>query len=407
MALGGHCRRQRGFLTSTKRGGGDVGKDHAVPQAMEPAAVGPPPWLRGGLVVGLLYGFLVGVSLLEAAIEAFGSGFQDGLIESVNTPLAGLCAGILTTVLVQSSSVSTATIVGLVGSGTLSVEAAVPMVMGANIGTTVTNTLASLGHVRRVDEFRRAFAGATVHDVFNVITVALLLPLELATGVLSRTATVLADVLVDAGIQGGKTSSPIKEAVGAPADAVTEAMSRVLSGLPLALVLATSALGLLFACLTFITRNMRQLVARRVEVAMNNVIGRGGGLMGIVVGLIVTVLVQSSSITTSILVPLLGAGVLTLANAFPITLGANVGTTVTALLASLAVDSSAGLVVALVHTLFNVAGILLIYPLPAVRRIPLEIARRLADQAVHHRSLIVAYIIGLFVILPVLGLVVF
>lgn len=384
-----------------------MGKDHAVPQAMEPAAVGPPPWLRGGLVVGLLYGFLVGVALLEAAIEAFGSGFQDGLIESVNTPLAGLCAGILTTVLVQSSSVSTATIVGLVGSGTLSVEAAVPMVMGANIGTTVTNTLASLGHVRRVDEFRRAFAGATVHDVFNVITVALLLPLELATGVLSRTATVLADVLVDAGIQGGKTSSPIKEAVGAPADAVTEAMSRVLSGLPLALVLATSALGLLFACLAFITRNMRQLVARRVEVAMNNVIGRGGGLMGIVVGLIVTVLVQSSSITTSILVPLLGAGVLTLANAFPITLGANVGTTVTALLASLAVDSSAGLVVALVHTLFNVAGILLIYPLPAVRRIPLEIARRLADQAVHHRSLIVAYIIGLFVILPVLGLVVF
>jgi len=373
---------------------------------MQPADPGPPTWLRGVFVGVLLYGFLVGVSLLESGIETFGSGFQDGLIESVSNPIAGLCAGILTTVLVQSSSVSTATIVGLVGAGTLSVEAAVPMVMGANIGTTVTNTLASLGHVRRPDEFQRAFAGATVHDVFNVLAVAVLLPIELATGILSSAATALANVLVDLGVQGGSRSSPIKKAVGAPADAVTDFLGQFMSGVPLAIVLVAVALGVIFACLTFITRNMRMLVARRVEVAMNNVIGRGGGFIGIVVGLIVTVLVQSSSITTSILIPLLGAGVLTLANAFPITLGANVGTTVTALLASLAVASSAGLVIALVHTLFNVAGILLIYPVPAIRRVPLGIATWIAAQAVHHRSLIVVYIIGLFVVVPIIGLVV-
>ncbi|WP_238443644.1 Na/Pi symporter [Salsipaludibacter albus] len=377
----------------------------SVPPAMRSADPGLPTWLRGVLVGFLLYGFLVGVSLLESGIETFGSGFQDGLIESVSNPIAGLCAGILTTVLVQSSSVSTATIVGLVGSGTLSVEAAVPMVMGANIGTTVTNTLASLGHVRRVDEFRRAFAGATVHDVFNVMAVALLLPLELATGILSRAATSLADVLVGMGVQGGSTSSPVKQAVGAPADALTDLLSRVLSGIPLAIVLVVLALSIVFVCLTFITRNMRQLVAARVESAMNRLIGRGGGIMGIVVGLVVTVLVQSSSITTSILVPLLGAGVLTLANAFPITLGANVGTTVTALLASLAVDQEAGLVIALVHTLFNIAGILLIYPVERVRRLPLGTAEWLAKEAVDHRSMIVAYIIGLFVVLPTLGLV--
>lgn len=373
---------------------------------MQPADPGPPTWLRGVFVGVLLYGFLAGVSLLESGIESFGSGFQDGLIGSVSNPIAGLCAGILTTVLVQSSSVSTATIVGLVGAGTLSVEAAVPMVMGANIGTTVTNTLASLGHVRRPDEFQRAFAGATVHDVFNVLAVAVLLPIELATGILSSAATALANVLVDLGVQGGSRSSFIKTAVGAPADAVTDFLGQFMSGVPLAIVLVASALGVIFACLTFITKNMRKLVARRVEVAMNNVIGRGGGFIGIVVGLIVTVLVQSSSITTSILIPLLGAGVLTLANAFPITLGANVGTTVTALLASLAVASSAGLVIALVHTLFNVAGILLIYPVPAIRQVPLTIATWIAAQAVHHRSLIVVYIIGLFVVLPIIGLVV-
>jgi sodium-dependent phosphate cotransporter len=364
-----------------------------------------PTWGRGVLVVVLLYGFLIGVSLLESGIETLGSGFRDGLIESVSNPLAGLCAGILTTVLVQSSSVSTATIVGLVGAGTLSVDAAVPMVMGANIGTTVTNTLASLGHVRRIDEFRRAFAGATVHDVFNVLAVAVLLPVELATGVLSRTATVLADVLASVGLRGGSTSSPIKRAVGWPTDAVVDLLGTFASGAVLAVLLLVAAMALLFLCLGAITRNMRQLVARRVESAMNDFIGRGGGVAGIVVGLIVTVLVQSSSITTSILVPLLGAGVLSLANAFPITLGANVGTTMTALLASLAVDEPAGLVIALVHTLFNVAGILLVYPVAAVRRIPLWAAQRLADVAVDHRSLIVAYIIGLFVLVPLAGVV--
>lgn len=365
-----------------------------------------PTWLRGVLVAGLLYGFLVGVAMLEAGIETLGSGFQEGLIESVSNPVAGLCAGILTTVLVQSSSVSTATIVGLVGSGTLSVEAAVPMVMGANIGTTITNTLASLGHVRRPEEFRRAFAGATVHDVFNVMAVLAVLPIELATGLLSRGAEVLADVVVETGIQGGETESPIKQAVGAPADAVVEWLGGALAGVGLALVLLAVALAVIFACLTFITRNMRQLVARRVEAAMNAFIGRGGGLLGMVVGLVVTVLVQSSSITTSILVPLLGAGVLTLGNAFPITLGANVGTTMTALLASLAVDEPAGLVIALVHTLFNLAGIALVYPFPAVRAIPLRIARWLATVAVDHRSTVVAYIVGLFVVAPLLGVVV-
>ena len=373
---------------------------------MQSPPPGRPTWVRALLVGGLLYGFLVGVALLESGIQSFGSGFQDGLIESVSNPVAGLCAGILTTVLVQSSSVSTATIVGLVGAGTLSVEAAVPMVMGANIGTTVTNTLASMGHVRRPDEFRRAFAGATVHDVFNVMAVLLLLPLELLTGFLSRGATVLADVAVGLGLQGGTTSSPVKQAVGAPADAVTDVLSGTLAGAVLALVLVAMALVVIFTCLTFITRNMRQLVARRVEVAMNRVIGKGGGTLGILVGVVVTMLVQSSSITTSILVPLMGAGVLTLTNAFPITLGANVGTTVTALLASLAVARPEGLVIALVHTLFNVVAILLVYPVAAVRRVPLAVAGWLAAVAVDNRSVIAAYIVGLFVVLPVLGLVV-
>ena len=141
-----------------------------------------PTWLRAIMVGGLIYFFLVGVSALEAGVKLLGQDTQERLFESVSNPLAGLCIGILGTVLVQSSSASTSVIVGLVAAGTIDIDTAVPMIMGANIGTTVTNTLVSLGSARESNEFRRAFAAATVHDFFNVFAVAILLPLELATG---------------------------------------------------------------------------------------------------------------------------------------------------------------------------------------------------------------------------------
>ncbi len=178
------------------------------------SGLGIPP-LRVVGVVALLYVFLVGVSMLEAGIKAFGADFQADLLAGVNHPLAGLGAGILATVLVQSSSVSTATIVGLVGAGTLTVDAAVPMIMGANMGTTVTNTLVALGSVRRSEEFRRAFAGATMHDFFNLLALAAFLPLQVATDFLSRGAEEVAAFL-GGNVGGSTTQSPIKRIVKEP-----------------------------------------------------------------------------------------------------------------------------------------------------------------------------------------------
>ena len=118
------------------------------------------------------------------------------------------------------------------------------------------------------------------------------------------------------------------------------------------------------------------------------------------VGILMTIAVQSSSITTSILVPLVAAGVLTLRNAFPVTLGANIGTTVTALLASIAADSNDALVIALAHVTFNVLGILIIYPWPRLRAIPLDLAERTARAAVRRKSLVAGYVVGLFILAP-------
>jgi solute carrier family 34 (sodium-dependent phosphate cotransporter) len=360
-----------------------------------------PGIVRGLLVLLFMYLFLVGIAFLEAGIAATGEGFQAALLNSVSNPISGLCAGLLATVLVQSSSVSTSTIVGMVGAGTLPVSLAVPMIMGANIGTTVTNTLASLASIRRPEEFRRAFAAATVHDFFNLFAVLLLLPLELLTGLLSGTADYLSDNLRGAEFTTGEPRrSAIRVAVRYPVGMIRDMIE---PGPTMSVIFLVLGLGLIFLALTLITKNMRRLVADQVEQVMNRIIGRGGGAAGIVVGIGVTVAVQSSTITTSILVPLVAAGLLTLRSCYPITLGANVGTTITALLASLAVVRPEGLTIALVHTMFNVTALILIYPVRQVRDIPVRLAEATAELAVRNHTIVFAYVVGLFLVLPLLG----
>ncbi len=362
-----------------------------------------PTPLRAALVLGFIYLFLIGVSSLEAGINIMGADTQERLFSAITNPIAGLCVGILGTVLVQSSSASTSIIVGLVASGAIGVDEAVPMVMGANIGTTVTNTLVSLGHVRQSAEFKRAFAAATVHDFFNVLAVAVLLPLELLTGIISGIATRISEALV--GTSGSDWKSPVKAWVKTPVDALDTLWGGVFSGNALGTMMVITGLAIVLGALTLITKNMRTLVADRVERSLNAVLSKGGGVVALMLGLVITVAVQSSSITTSILIPLTAAGVLSLRNAFPVTLGSNVGTTITALLAAMAASSPDSLTVALTHTTFNVLGILLLYVLPFARDLPIVMAEGLASLAVKRRALAFGYVMVMFIVLPLIGVV--
>jgi sodium-dependent phosphate cotransporter len=384
--------------------GGDVSRGVSGIGPM-PAPRQVPPWARILLLFGLLYGFLVAIGLMSSAFKILGEGHAGGLFEGVSSPFAALAVGILATVLVQSSSVTTSTIVALCGSGQLDIGTAVPMIMGANIGTTVTNTLVSIGSVRRSEEFRRAFACATVHDVFNYCAVAILLPLELSTHFMQRTAVVLTDFISTG--DGVTYKSPIKAVVKAGTKSIQAGLEALsLEGGMLTTGLLVVALAMIFLCLNFITKNMRALLVSRIEAGLNSVLAKSG-VLGMLIGLLITVSVQSSSITTSLLVPLCAAGILTLPNAYPITLGANIGTTVTALLASMAADSSLGLTIALVHLLFNLSGTLLFYPIPAMRQIPIRGARRLAHLAVQNKLWLLVYVVVAFVLIPGLGIFLF
>ncbi|TFG65938.1 MAG: Na/Pi cotransporter family protein, partial [Gemmatimonadales bacterium] len=309
------------------------------------------------------------------------------------------------TTLVQSSSASTSLIVALVAApaNPLPLVNAVPMIMGANIGTTVTNTIVSLGHLGRSDEFERAFAVATCHDFFNFMAVGVLLPLELLTGMLSKTAAVIASSLV--GVGGVEYHSPLKGALKAAMKPVKEMLGSISDSDRMAGILLIILSGILiYVALMLLVRVMRSTVHSRVEAIVSRGLEKAP-LIGIIVGIIVTVMVQSSSITTSLLVPLAGAGLITLAQAFPITVGANIGTTVTALLAALAVtgpNAIFGLTIALVHFLFNICATLIIFPVPRIRSIPLRAAELLASKAVASRHWALLYVVILFYGIPAL-----
>jgi sodium-dependent phosphate cotransporter len=363
------------------------------------------PVLRAALVIALLYLFLVGVNGLGAGFRALGEGVLESFFSATENPFIGLMVGILATTLVQSSSVTTAMIVGLVAAPLhpLPLENAVPMIMGANIGTTVTNTIASLAHIARKEEFRRAFAVATVHDFFNYMAVVVLLPLELLTGFLQRSAEALASLLQ--GMSGADYESPITGAIKAGGIPLEGALGLAFgSGRAMAVAYIVVSAALIFATLLGIVRVMRSSMQSRVEALVSRALARSP-LIAMAVGVIATVMVQSSSITTSLLVPLAGAGVLTLRQAFPVTLGANVGTTVTALLAALAAtdeNARAGLVIALVHLNFNLVATVLVYPYAPIRAIPMRLARGLADLAVRSRVVAIGYVIALFYVVPVI-----
>jgi sodium-dependent phosphate cotransporter len=394
--------------------GGSV--DPAAPLPRDSGAFAPTTAVGGtgrwqvvthlAMVFLLLYVFLVGVECLSSGIKGLGKGTMDEHLVGDLNPMLGLLAGILATTLVQSSSVTTALIVSLVASGEVSVSAAVPMIMGANIGTTVTNTIASMAHATRSSEFRRAFAAATCHDFFNFLAVVTLLPLELVTrgifgvGLLEGASGWIAELTVGAG--GAKYKSPIKASFKAGRGFVEGVLGAGFEGKALKIALALAGVAIIFVALTGIVKVMRRLVMSKLERYVNRFLGQGGP-MGILVGIVITVMVQSSSITTSILVPLAGAGLMTVYQVYPITLGANLGTTITALLACLAVSgdqAAAARQIALVHLGFNLAGMLIWYAPPPVRGLAPRLARRLAAFAARRKRWAVAYVAFVFYGVP-------
>lgn len=354
----------------------------------------------------------VAIYVLITAVGVIGSGFgiatgdqAETMFEFATNPLVGLMIGVVATALTQSSSTTTSVTVGLVAGG-LPLAVAIPIIMGANIGTTLTNTLVSLGMVRDKDAFRRGFAAATVHDFFNLIAVAIFLTLEMAFGLLERLSTSLAGMT--SGTDGGIIAS-IFGGVGTVVKGVTkplaEGIEAGLSWIPgmwQGIVMILVAVALILMVINFIGRLLKVLMVGRAKQVLHAAIGRNP-VTGIASGTAVTVMVQSSSTSTSLAVPLAGSGAFTLKQIYPYTLGTNIGTTVTALIAAFAFtgpEATIALTAAYVHLLFNVLAVALIYGLPFLRELPPRGATWLANLAAEKKIYAAIWVLGVFLAVP-------
>jgi len=407
------------------------------------------------VILGALYFFICSLSFLADGFRLLG-GKQAGEIfrnsEVFNNKVAGMLVGVLVTVLVQSSSTSTSIFITMVAADLLTVKQAIPLVMGANIGTSVTSTIVAMGQVGNRDEFRRAFAAATVHDMFNFCSVLVLLPLEMITGYLYA----LSKAVIDStpGLESGEKPPDILKKLTKPfTSEIIKVDKKLISkiaaaedqdeydelnaqrmlkhlfgnedvddiGSDAAVGLGVLIIALLILCVSLfvIVYLLKSILKGHIAVWLHKGVngkvpdlkcggatvpmGWVSGYLAMLVGLGMTICVQSSSITTSALTPLVGIGVLHIERMYPVVLGANIGTCITGVLAALAADGSKlflTLQVAYAHLFFNLSGIFLLYVIWPMRRFPIGAAKFLGDTTAKYRWFALAYLFMCFFLIP-------
>ncbi len=337
----------------------------------------------------LLYIFFVSIELLGKSFKFLGKDTAKNLIHNATAnPIVGLLIGMFATAIIQSSSTTTSMVVGVVAGGMLSVPNAIPIIMGANIGTTITNLIVSLVHIKMDVEYKRALSAAIVHDFFNIIAVIILLPLQIKFNIIGRMADFLGEVFK--GMGGLHFSSPLKLITKPVIHFLIEITHKT------GWILIIVSFVLLFFSLTQIVKLMKSLIIGKVERFFTGVMFKNE-FRSFLLGLLLTATVQSSSVTTSLIVPIAAAGILTLKQIFPYTLGANVGTTITAILASIATGNINAIIVAFSHLSFNILGIAIIYPF---KKVPLTAAENFANLASKKKIVALIYVISVFFIIP-------
>ncbi|MDP5170514.1 MAG: Na/Pi symporter [Bacteroidia bacterium] len=346
--------------------------------------------------------FLLALEWMSLGLRLFGKDKLQDLISLIDNPYLALFLGILATSIIQSSSTVTTMIVGLVANGTFNIASATPLIMGANIGTSVTCMIVAMGLIGQRKEFGRGVTTAALHGIFNILVVAILFPLELTTHALSR----LSDSLASLFYQG---SEVVPFSPGGLLDITTRPLAAFFveltssTGFPHGNPYIVLPLGLvaLFLALRLLITSFQGLVEGQVNSRMNQYLF-GHPRQAFFTGLITTTVLQSSSVTTSLLVPLTSGTHIALPRIFAFLIGANMGTTVTALLAAIFLGPSSefALAIAFTHLLFNCIGGLLLYPMPLIRKLPIWLASKLGKSARDHRFIPVIYMVIIYFLLP-------
>ena len=355
-------------------------------------------------VAGLIYLLICAVSVISGGFAGLSSDVAHTMFDFAANPWVGVSVGVLGTVLIQSSTTTTAITVSAVGSGALPIHSAIPIILGANVGTTVTTSLVALTFIGNRTEFRRALGASTIHDFYNWLALLIFFPIELIWQPLERISGALTDALYGTGWLPNPAHFNVIRAITRPVEhAVVEATSHLGGTIGPLLTIIVGA-GLILVAVRYLGKLLKQLMVGRARDMLIKAVGRNRYL-AMASGMGVTVVTQSSTITTSVLVPFAGAGILTPKQVYPVVVGSNLGTTFTVVFAAFAVvgqDAKIGLQAAFVHLIYNLFAIIVIYVIPLLRPVPLLCAENLARLASQRRWVLAVYIGTVFVALPAL-----
>lgn len=346
------------------------------------------------LILGSLLLFMFAIELMVTSLQRLGSNVAETLFLATANPFTAFFIGLLITAMVQSSSTTTSISVALVASGSIPFENAVPVIMGANVGTTITSTIVSLGFMNKKKEFRRAVAAGTYHDIFNILTAVILFPLEYNFRILS-------------GLSGYIKQSFFNDSDVPPIGLYTHGWG--LFDPAIDFFVATVSSGVVLAALSFLLLFSMIILFRKLISGL--LLGQSPGrfsrffflspIKSFLWGMGITAAIRSSTVTTSLVVPLAANKVVPLKRAAPFILGANMGTTVTAFIAAIInTSSSSAIGIAIAHFLFNLIGVLIFFPIPILRKIPVQLANGFGNLAVRYRIAVLIYMLVVFFFIP-------
>lgn len=337
-----------------------------------------------------LFLFIFALDMLTLSMTQLNSEFVTEILQATHNPFVSLFIGLLVTALLQSSSTVTSIVVAIVAAGNLTLEQAVPLVMGANIGTTLTSTLVSFSYITREKDFKRALSAGILHDFFNIIVVIILLPLELYFKFLSGIAYQVAQIFAS----DASFSEPMvyHKVFTRP---ISEWINNSLQLPYLTLILS---LLLVFLAIKLLSNS----VFKTFEIGEINDFNKfifKSPYLAFLYGTLFTGAVQSSSVTTSLVVPMVAEGKVSIKKSFPFIIGANIGTTITAAIAAI-YKTEAAIALALVHFFFNLIGAMIFLPFPFLRNIPVKFAIYFGQKSIQNKFIGIAYILITFFIIP-------
>jgi len=377
--------------------------------------------IRIGLTLALsIFFFISSLEGVKAGFKLIFAEWQTGILTMVTSDTAaitGLAVGMLSTALVQSSSaVVAATMVSMSGMVTAglplssAVHFGVPVILGANIGTTITNTLVAFGVERgmTVNEFKETIPGVIVDDVYEALTISIFFTLELTTGFISKMVLALGDFYVNvlklegffASFEKSIIDIIIKEPIINPMkNLLLDMVGPKIGGMLMFLFW----FGVIIVSMNMITKAIEKIIELqwedRVKAAFDNPV------RGFIIGFGITFIVGSSSIGSSLVIPFLATKVVDLKKAYPYLVGCNMATTVDlSQIYGYMAGGITGMVLGSAHFLLNIMALTL-WLISPLRVVPIAIAEWLGAKIAKNQNAAFAlliWVVIIFFVVPIL-----